>query len=306
MTDQRQPDIVVGVLLMAGAALIFAAMHALIRFAAAELHPFEIAFFRWFFGAIFLIPFIVRGRAAIWKTPHLKLHLSRAVMTAGATCVWFSALTLMPLAQATALSFTIPMFTTVGAALFLHEHVGLRRWTATLFGFFGVLIILRPGVADISAVSLLPIVAAVLVAYNLNVIKFTGRTDSTETVVVYNTVLSTPLTAIPMLFVWQTPSPSALAILALLGLLATVAHFLLTKAFTYGDASALVSVDYLRLPFIALIGFLFFAEIPDIWTWIGGAVIAGATIYIARREAKLARLREDVTDKAASKPAGTV
>ena len=85
-----------------------------------------------------------------------------------------------------------------------------------------------------------------------------------------------------------------------------MAHFLLTKAFTYGDASALVSVDYLRLPFIALIGFLFFAEIPDIWTWIGGAVIAGATIYIARREAKLARLREDVTDKAASKPAGTV
>ena len=295
------PDFARGVAMMAAAALTFASMHGLIWFAAQDIHPFEVAFFRWFFGVIFLLPFIVRTGPSIWKTEHRKLYVIRAIMTSGATMVWFFALTVLPLAQATALNFTIALFTTLGAALFLGEHVGLRRWAATIIGFAGVMVILRPGVDEVSPAALLPVAAAIMIAVNLNIVKFTGRTDSTLTVVVYNAVLSLPLTAVPLFFVWQTPSWTTLGLVAIVAFFATIAHFLLTKAFTYGDASALIPVDYLRLPFIALIGFVVFSEVPDIWTWVGGAIIAAATIYIARREVKLARLRDDVTEKLSAK-----
>ena len=302
---QGPSKFVLGALLMAGAALTFSAMHALIRLAALEVHPFEVAFLRWFFGGLFLLPMIVRAGPKVWRTPHLKLHMGRAVVTMAGTVVWFYALTVLPLAQATALNFTIPLFTTVGAAFFLSEHVGPRRWSATAIGFLGVLVILRPGITDISSASLLPIAAAVMVAFNLNVVKYVGRTDSTLTIVALNAAFATPLTAIPMLFFWQTPSLDVLILTAIIGGSATFAHVLFTKAFSYGDASALIPIDYLRLPFVAAIGYFAFGEVPDAWTWIGGAVIAGATIYIAHRESRLTRQRSDVTETAAARAKDT-
>lgn len=299
MSESPRPKIIAGVLLMTGATLTFASMHGMIRLAAEDIHPFQVAFFRWLFGAIFMLPFIIRIGPQIWTTTHRKLYIFRAVMTTGATLAWFYAISILPLAQATALNFTIPLFTTFGAAIFLGEYVGKRRWTATLIGFLGVLIVLQPGVAEINWISSLPVVAAVFVAANLNIIKFAGRTDATSTIIVYNAVLSTPLIAIPAIFVWQTPSWQTMLLVIAVGFLATIAHFMLTSAFKYGDASALIPLDYLRLPFIAVIGIAFFSQTPDIWTWIGGGVIAGSTIYIAHRESKLARQREDVTEKGA-------
>ncbi len=299
MPEIDRPKIMAGILLMTGATLTFASMHGLIRLAATDIHPFQVAFFRWLFGAIFMLPFVIRIGPQIWHTSHRKLYLFRAVMTTGATLAWFYAISILPLAQATALNFTIPLFTTFGAAIFLGEYVGARRWTATIIGFVGVLIVLRPGFTEITWISSLPIVAAVFVAANLNIIKFAGRDDGTATIILYNAVLSTPLIAIPAFFVWETPSLETMALVIIIGFLATIAHFMLTTAFKYGDASALVPLDYLRLPFIAVIGATFFGQIPELWTWIGGGVIAGATIYIGRREAKMARQREDVTEKGA-------
>lgn len=305
MAGPSGPKFLVGAALMAFAALSFSGMHTLIRFASLEVHPFEAAFFRWLFGLFFLLPFIFRRGPVIWKTRHLKLHMVRAVLTAGGTMVWFFTLSVMPLAEATALNFTIPMFTTIAAIFFLGEHVGRRRWTATFVGFVGVLVVLRPGFAQVDATSMLPIVSALFVALNLIVVKFTSRADPTETIVLYNTVLALPLTAIPLLFIWQTPSFSTIAIFAAMGLLATLAHLAMTRAFTYGDASAMIPFDYLRLPFVAFLGFLFFAETPSVWTWFGGAIIAAATIYITHREARLARERADGSVGTLSKIGGT-
>ena len=291
MQFKRPPDIVLGVLLMTGAALSFSSMHALIRIASEDMHAFEVAFFRWVFGFLFLVPLIIRTGPKIWHTASLKRHIFRALSTTAATLAWFWSLVLMPLAEATALNFTIPLFTTIAAALFLGERVGPRRWTATLIGFAGVLVILQPGAAQIQPAAALPIISAIFVAINLNIIKIASRTDSTQTIVLYNALLSIPLTAVPLIWVWSVPSLYSLALLAVLGSLATVAHLMLTKAFTYGDASALVPVDYLRLPFVAVIGFIVFAEVPTVWTWVGGAIIAASTLYIAHREAALARTR---------------
>jgi drug/metabolite transporter (DMT)-like permease len=297
MANAAAPKFVVGALLMAGAALTFASMHGIIRLAGTDMHPFQVAFFRWFFGIAFLIPFVIKAGPGVFKTKHRKLYLYRAALTTGATLTWFYALSVMPLAEATALNFTIPLFTTMVAAFFLGEYVGVRRWTATCVGFIGVLVILRPGISEFNPVVILPIAAALMIAFNLNIMKFTTRTDSTMTIVVYNAILAAPMTAIPAAIYWQTPSWEAIGLAATIALFATAAHFMLTASFRYGDASALVPFDYLRLPFVALIGYLYFSEIPDKWTWIGGGIIAAATIYIARREARLARQRDDVTAK---------
>ena len=103
-------------------------------------------------------------------------------------------------------------------------------------------------------------------------------------------LLMTPMSLIPALFVWRWPSPETLVYLAGIGLLATVAHLFLTRAYMRADASAIMPFDYMRLPFVAALGFLLYGEMPDAWTWTGAAIIAASAFYIARREAVLARL----------------
>lgn len=293
---ERGPDrgrgmssMVRGALLMTGAAFGFAIMLVLVRQISAELHPFQIAFLRFGFGVIFLMPWLLRRGAAGWRTARFDLQLWRAAATILTTLLWFSAIALLPLAQAVSLNFTIPLFATMGAALFLGETVRLRRWTATAVGLFGTLVILRPGFAELSWPMVLPIAAAGTMAAATLIIKVLTRTDSVWTVVVYQNVLPLPFFLIIALFVWQTPSWIALGLTVLVALLGTIAHVLLTRAFSLVDASAIVPFDYSRLPFAAFIAFLAFGEVPDVWTWAGAAIIAGAAIYIARREAYLER-----------------
>ena len=274
---------------MTGAALGFAVMLVLVRYISVELHPFQIAFLRYGFGVLFLMPWLLRRGAIGWRTARMDLQLWRAVATILTTLFWFSAIALLPLAQAVSLNFTIPLFATVGAALFLGETVRLRRWTATAAGLVGTIVILRPGFVELSWPMVLPIAAAGTMAAATLIVKVLTRTDSVGTVVVYQNVLPLPFFLIVALFVWQIPSSSALALSALAALAATVSHLLLTRAFALVDASAIVPFDYSRLPFVAFIAFLAFGEVPDVWTWLGAAVIAGAAIYIARREAYLER-----------------
>ena len=289
-------------MLVIGAALTFAVVTALVRVAVEELHPFEVALFRWVFGAVFLVPWALRQGGL--KTTRLGLHLSRALLTLTSTLMWFVALLLLPLAQAVALNFTIPLFVTLGAALFLGEAVRLRRWTAIAMGFVGVLVIVRPGVADVSWPMVLPILAALTMAASVLVMKSLTRTDAPSTIVAYQSLLVTPLTAIAAAFFFELPSWPTLGLMAAIGLLASVAHLLLTRGFALAEASAVIPFDYARLPFIALIGFVVFGEIPNAWTWVGAAIIAAAAIYIARREAQLAKAGRETAGAKAPHAAG--
>ena len=174
-----------------------------------------------------------------------------------------------------------------------------RRWTAIAIGFVGVLVIVRPGAGAVSWPMALPVLAAVTMATSVLVMKTLTRTDATSTIVAYQSLLVIPLTAIAAAFFFELPSWPALGLMAAIGLMASVAHLLLTRAFALAEASAIVPFDYVRLPFVAVIAFVAFGEIPDGWTWIGAAIIAGAAIYIARREAQLAKAgRETVGSKA--------
>ena len=272
---------------MTAAAMLFTLMNLLVRLAAAELPILQIPFFRNLFALAFMLPWALRMGVASLRTRQLKLHVVRAVIGVASMLAWFSAVALIPLAEAVALNFTAPLFVTVGAALLLGEVVRVRRWSATVIGFAGTLLVLRPGIESISLLTLLPIASAILMAASMLCVKVLSRTDAPGIIVFYMGLLMTPLSLLPALFVWQWPSASAWLWLVLLGLVAAVAHLLFTRAFAKCDASAVQPFDFTRLPFAALLGFAFFGEVPSMWIWLGGAMIAGSAVYIARREAQL-------------------
>jgi drug/metabolite transporter (DMT)-like permease len=185
---------------------------------------------------------------------------------------------------------------TVGAVFLLGEIVRARRWSAVAIGFLGVLIIMRPGATDFSFDMLVALGAAATAAGSYISIKFLARTEPADAVVIYMTLIMTPLSLIPALFFWTWPDAAGWFWLVLTGLLATVAQVCMTRAYQVGDVSALISINFIQLPVVVICAYFLFDQNLDAGTAIGAAIIVGANIYIARREAKLAR--RTVTDPA--------
>lgn len=277
-------------LFMLLAATLFAGVAGGVRWVTQhDMHALEAAFLRSGFGLLFMLPVILRyGRAAV-RFERPGLHLVRGASSAAGTIMWFWAVALLPIAEAVALNFTAPLFTTILAVVVLHEVVRARRWTATVVGFVGVLIVLRPGTQAISPGALLAIGSAATIGINMMLVRILSRTDTTPAIVTSFSFYLTVGTLVPALFVWQTPSWENLLVMLLAGFCGTAAHLAFTRALALGDASAVAPLDFLRLPFAAGVGYLFFAEVPDGWTAVGALVIAGSAAYIARREAVAAR-----------------
>jgi len=284
---------------MTVASFLFALMNGAIRllgdgWGSADgtgMHPFQIAFLRNVFALTFMLPWLLRhGRVGL-RTQRLNMHLWRAAVGLVAMLTWFSAIAYLPLAEAVALNFTVPLFATAGAAVFLGEAVRARRWTATAVGFLGVVVILRPGFTEFTPLMTLPVIAAGFMAVSTLLVKSLSRTEAPAAIVTYMNLLLTPLSLLPALFVWRWPTLTELALGVFIGLCAALAHNAFTRAFVQADASAVMPFDYTRLPFVAVVGYLLFAEVPDGWTWVGAAIIAGAAIYIAQRESRVARER---------------
>lgn len=285
----RLADPTRGAVFMIAAAAGFAVMMAIVRYVSRELHPFEVAFFRNLFGLGLMAPWIVRvGRDSL-TTRRWAMHLLRSLAGLAAMLTLFTALSLLPLAEVTALTFTAPLFTTIGAAVILGETVKARRWSATLVGFAGALIILRPGAETIRPESLIALAAAALMACAFLTVKSLSRTEHPNTIVLMMGVLMTPLSLVPALFVWTPPTAHLWGWLAAMGLAATIGQVFLTRAFAAADASAVLPFDFSRLVFVAILGYVFFGERPDVWTWAGAGVIVAASGYIAHREAALGR-----------------
>ncbi len=286
------PAPVKGALWMVAAAFLFATMTALIRHTANEMHPFQMMFFRFFFGLLLMTPVMVSSGFDILRTRRHGLYLLRATTsTLGGLC-WFSALALIPIDQATALSFTMPLFATIGAALFLGEVVRARRWTAIALGFAGCLIIIRPGLGHMQAATLLPIINAAAWAFSMLLIRSVRHTEHPNTIVLYLGLYMTPISLVPALFFWDTPSAPALVSVFLVAVAATGAHICLARALGIAEASQLASFDFCRLPFAAVLGLALFGELMDGWSWVGAGVILASTLYVVHREAAPARATE--------------
>jgi len=277
----------IGALWMTSAAASFAALTTIIRHLSTEMHAFELAFFRNSFGLMFMLPWFWKTGLKSLQTNRIGLHGFRSVIGLTAMLCWFLAIGMMPLADATALSFTAPLFATVGAALFLGEIVRVRRWGATLIGFVGAIIIVRPAGLDIGMASVLALAASAFMAGAALSVKSLSRTDSPNTIVLYMGLLMTPLSLIPALLYWTQPTLEHLPWFLGLGLFATTGQLSMARSFAAADASAVLPFDFSRLIFAAMLGFLFFAETPDVWTWTGAAIIFTATLYTAHRETQL-------------------
>ncbi len=265
-------------------------MNVLIRVAAQSMHPFEVAFFRCLFGLVLVIPWIVKAGPALSRNRNSGFYLLRAGVGVVSMVTWFYGITVVPLATATAVNFTAPLFATLAAALILREDVRLRRWSAVILGFVGVLVIMRPGSERLDANLLILLLSSATAAMNNITVKFLARTEPPGRIVALFMLYLTPLSLIPALFVWQWPDPHSFGALIGLGCLGTIAHLSVARALAAADASACAPFEFARLPFAALVGFLWFAEVTDLWTWVGAAIIAGSSVYVAHREARLARL----------------
>jgi drug/metabolite transporter (DMT)-like permease len=273
-----------GIALMFVSTFFFAAMHGSIRYVSAAIHPFEIALFRNVFALVVVLPWFWRYGIAPLRTQRFGLHALRALFNIMAMLSFFYALSITPLSEVTALGFTAPIFAPVLAALVLGEVVRARRWAAIAVGFLGTLIILRPGFETIGLGQLLVLFSSLIWACALLVIKTLGRTDSSATIIAYMALLMIPLSLLPALLVWRWPEPLEWAWLIAIGVLGGVGQFCMTEALRQADTAVVMPLDFFKLVWVTLIAWLAFAENPDLYTWIGGAVIFASALYIAYRE----------------------
>ncbi|MEQ9327401.1 MAG: DMT family transporter [Rhodospirillales bacterium] len=278
-----------GIVMMASATIVVSVMHVMIRELSAELHAFEIAFFRNLVTLCFMLPMIFSSGPDTWRTKHPKLHIARGLIGAAAVLTWFQSLALTPVATATALSFAAPIFITIAAAIVLKEPVGPRRWTAVGLGFLGAMIILRPGMIALDPGAILVLVSTVFWAASLTIVKLVSRDDSSVTIVFYAALFATPISLIAAWPVWEWPDGWQFTRLMIIGTLATVAHLCMTQAFREADASVVTPIDFGRLIVTTILGWYIFSELPDFWTIIGAVVIFGSTAFITWRESRIAR-----------------
>ena len=289
-------------LLMLGGTILFALMAVAVRLASSTLHTFEVAFFRNFFGLIATLPLLIRHGPGLLKTDRLPRYVFRSVIGVLGMFCGFWAIGNLPLAQAIALSYSTPLFVTVAAVWWLGEHVRARRWIAVTIGFIGMLVIVRPGTEGFTVGSLIAVLAAVLSAAVAIQIKQLSRTEPADRIVLWTTLLWVPMSLGPALFVWEWPSGIAWLWVIASGVLGTSAHLLWTRAIKLGDVSALTPISFVQLVVVAVFGYLLFDERLDRWTVLGAAIIFIANVYIAHREAQLARRDASEAPTAAVKP----
>ena len=283
---RRESNVLEGAAWMLAAGVGFGLLIALIRFLAdSGIHPFQVAFFRCFFGLIVLAPYFMRnGIVGGLRTKRLNLYIVRALSGAAAMVTWFWAIANLPITEATALTFTTPLMATILAILFLGEQVRFRRIAALVLGFVGVMIILRPGMEVVQPAAMVVLFSCLCMAVSTIFIKRLTDTEPPDAIVAYMLIMLMPIMLVLSIFVWVWPTWEQLGWLLLMGVAATLAHMGLTRAFRAADVSVVLPFDFSRLIFVSLFAWFIFGEVTSVYTWIGAAIITVAAVYIAHRE----------------------
>lgn len=286
---QALPGPLRGALWAVLAMIVFSIVPVSVKYLSDTMTSSQIVFMRSIIGLTIMVGYFRWRGFHHLRTRHTRLYLTRSLINFIGMVFWFYALGRMAFADAVAIHFTLPLFTVVMAVMFLGERVGIHRTSATVIGFLGVLVILRPGVSAIDLAAIGVLASAALYAGTVIIIKFVVRTDSAAAINFYSNLYMTMFAAIPTVFDWVSPTWEDVPALILLGLAGVVAPWLVTRALEAADASVIAPFDFLRLPFSALMGYLFFAQTASVWTWIGAAIIFCSTYYIALREGRVAR-----------------
>ncbi len=256
-----------------------------IKFVGQRLPVLEILFFRQMFVFIMLGPVLVKEFPGAFRTKRPRMHLARCAVSIVAMTTGFTAIVHLPLAEATAISFSRALFATLLAVVILKELVGVRRWIATFIGFFGVLIIVRPSPEEINFYAVLALFSAALVACNLIMTKTLSATERPTTIMAYHAGTLTIAYAGPAWWLWIQPTIAEITFIIGIAVLMSAVQYCMIRGYKEAQASAAQPLEYVRLLYAAGIGFAVFGEIPTSWTWAGAALIIGSSLYTIKRNA---------------------
>ena len=254
--------------------------------AATGLPVMEIAMFRMVTSLIFYVPWLIRHGAAGMRSERPVAHLWRGILGAASLFCMMYAVAHLMLADAMVLGFTIPLWSILLSALFLGERLRLRRSVATVAGFAGVVLVVQPQ-GGITWAALVALLGAILASGAIITMKDLTRTEPADRIVVYFFIIGTLVLIGPSIYVWRWPTPQQWGWLVLLGLFGASGQTSLTRAYAAGEVTIIAPLDFTRVIIADIIGFVLFKELPDMWSFVGTAVIIASCAYIVRREAML-------------------
>ena len=298
----RRDEPVAAFLWVTLAMFLFAGLGAFAKLAAQLMPPVEVIFFRNLSCVVFMLPLLwIRGRTLL-QSQQLSLYGMRVGIQMASMVAWFTAITLIPLADVMAMNFLAPLFGTLFAVLFLGETVRARRWTALLIGFTGAMIILRPGGSGFGLGQVLALSAAFASGVVGPMIKQLTSTDDADKIVFLTNGMLVPVSLLVALPFWVWPSAAAIPLIIGMGVCAVVGHVAHVRAYAASDASLVFTYEFSRLPFAVAIGWFTFGETIDVWTVVGAMIIFSSALYIVRREAQVRREKGMVRGRVVSDP----
>lgn len=278
-----------GILLLLVTVLVFSMSDAMGKIVAEAEGGLMVSWARFVFALLVLPLFYPRRIGEMARTRNPRLQIARSIVVIGANTIFFTGLRYLPLADAVALGFVAPFLTTLLAIPILGERVGVRRWTAIVVGFIGMLIIVRPGFETRHWAYALPLVSAAFWAVYVVLTRKLGATDTPLTTLFYTPLAGAfAMTGAAPLY-WTWPSPWHWVILVSIGVLATVGHLALIRAYRLAPASLLAPFSYLSIVFATVFGFVLFDTLPDLWTMVGAVVVIGSGVYVFHRETAIRR-----------------
>ena len=279
------------IILSASAWMILPVMDAFAKFLSSTMDVLQITWGRFFFTAVFtfLLMLIFYRKSLIWTDKPL-LQLIRGLFLVFSTYLFFYSISIISLPKALTLAFVAPLFVTALSPLFLKEKVGIRRWTAVFIGFIGTLIVIRPGFLEYNLATFAALGTGFCYGFYLIITRKLSTSDNPLLTLLFTGVVGVIILSFFMPSVWINPTPNQWYLMAIIGLIASVAHFFIILSLKYADASKLAPLGYTEIITNVIISYYFFNELPDNWTYLGLFIIVLSGIYVSRREYSLSKI----------------
>ena len=261
-------------------------MFTVLRIVQSDINVYTTSFFRFFFSLIILIPYIFYTKFYFIKTNNIKKHLVRSSLNLPAMYLTFGALTLLPLEKINAIHFLNPLFVSIFAVIFFKEKIYIYRVISLILGFVGIIVVIRPGLIPLEIGSFMVLVSTVLWALCIIITKDITKEESAINILIFQCIFMSLFTFIIAYFNWELPSSDQLMLLFLSALFGNVFHLMINHSFKIADLTLTAPFRYSVLIWGSLFGFLFFNEIPDFFTWIGGTIIFLSILILTYYESK--------------------
>lgn len=273
-----------GIALIVISTVFLACSDTLAKYLGRTLPAIEIGWVRFFVFLMIMLPVALASKDSPLRSARPKLQVLRALALVASSVLFITGLRFLPIAEASATSFIAPLFVTALSIVLLGETIGVRRWVATFVGLIGVLIVIRPGSAAFNTAVILPILSALSWAVTLTLTRMISGADRAVVTMTFSALVGFVVLSALAPFVWVMPSWQDVVIALGVGLASTMGQWVVVLAYRYADASVLAPFTYSQLLWVTILGYAVFGEIPDLWTFVGAAVIIGSGIYTAHRE----------------------